>query len=171
MTVKDLKTNEYNPFYQTYIDACGKNGLVEGLINNLNFSLKFFNSIPTDKQEYSYNVGKWTIKELLQHLIDSERIFAYRALRIAREDKTNIPGYEHNDYVPVSRANNRNYSDLVEEFNLVRLSSIALFKSFDNQMLLNIGLANNDTISVRAIGFIMVGHYNHHIKVIKEKYL
>ncbi len=171
MTVKDLNTNEYNSFYQTYIDACGDFELVEGLINNLSNTLHQFNSIPSEKHEYSYDVGKWTIKELLQHLIDSERIFGYRALRIAREDKTNIPGYEHNDYVPVSRANNRSYTLLVEEFEFVRKSNIALYKSFDEKMLLNIGTANNDDISVRAIGFIMVGHYNHHINIIKERYL
>lgn len=171
MTVKDLNTNEYNSFYQTYIDACGGSELVEGLVSNFESTLNLFNSIPSEKQDYSYDVGKWTIKELLQHLIDSERIFAYRALRIAREDKTNIPGYEHNDYVPVSRANDRSYTDLVEEFELMRKSSIALFKSFDEQMLLNEGSANNDAISVRAIGFIMVGHYYHHIKIIKERYL
>ncbi len=171
MTIKDLNTNEYNSFYQAYIDACGDFELVEGLVNNLENTLKLFNSIPSEKQEYSYDVGKWTIKELLQHLIDSERIFAYRALRIAREDKTNIPGYEHNDYVPVSRANNRSYIDLVEEFELVRKSSIALFTGFDKKMLFNIGTANNDNISVRAIGFIMIGHYNHHIKIVNERYL
>jgi len=171
MTVKDLNTSEYNIFYQTYIDACGDFELVDGLVNNFDTTFNLFNSIPAEKHEYSYDVGKWTIKELIQHLIDSERIFAYRALRIAREDKTNIAGYEHNDYVPVSRANNRNYSDLVEEFKAIRKSSIALFKSFDNDMLLSTGTANNDAISVGAIGFIMVGHYNHHINVIKERYL
>lgn len=171
MTLETLNTNEYNSFYQTYIDACGNFELVEGLINNLEKTLDLFNSIPSEKQEYRYDEGKWTIKELLQHLIDSERIFAYRALRIAREDKTNIPGYEHNDYVPVSRANNRNYNDLIEEFEALRKSSISLFKSFDEAMLLNVGTANNDNISVRAIGFIMVGHYNHHINIIRERYL
>ncbi len=171
MTIKDLNTNEYNTFYQTYIDACRDSELVEGLVNNLENTLKLFNSIPSEKQEYSYDVDKWTIKELFQHLIDSERIFAYRALRIAREDKTNIPGYEHNDYVPVSRANNRIYDELIEEFKLARKSNIALFKSFDKDMLLSSGTANNDSISVRAIGFIMVGHYNHHINIVKERYL
>ncbi len=82
MTVKDLNTNEYNTFYQTYIDACGDSGLVEGLVNNLENTLKLFTSIPSEKQEYSYDVGKWTIKELLQHLIDSERIFACENIRI-----------------------------------------------------------------------------------------
>lgn len=171
MTVKDLNVNEYSSFYQTYINACGNNELVIELTNNLENSFNFFNSIPVEKQEYRYNTGKWTIKELLQHLIDSERIFAYRALRFAREDKTNIPGYEHNDYVPVSRANNRNYIDLIEEFKAVRKSSIFLFSSFDKTMLKNLGSANNDSISVRAIGFIIVGHYNHHQKVLKERYL
>ena len=171
MTVIDLNTSEYNPFYQVYVDACGNDELIQELTKNLKSSLYLFKTIPAEKQEYRYDVGKWSIKELLQHLIDSERIFAYRALRIARADKTNIPGYEHNDYVPVSKANNRNYSDLVEEFILLRKSSIALFRSFDENMLLSSGYANNDTITVRAIGFIMVGHYNHHINIIKERYL
>ena len=171
MTVIDLNTSEYNPFYQVYVDACGNDELIQELTKNLKSSLYLFKTIPAEKQEYRYDVGKWSIKELLQHLIDSERIFAYRALRIARADKTNIPGYEHNDYVPVSNANNRNYTDLVEEFELLRKSSIALFKSFDENMLLSSGTANNDTITVRAIGFIMVGHYNHHINIIKERYL
>ena len=171
MTVKDLSIDEYNAFYQVYIDECGRAELIKELTNNLAVSISLFKSIPSEKQEYRYDVGKWTIKELLQHLIDSERIFSYRALRIGRNDKTNIAGYEHDDYVPVSKANNRNYTDLIEEFELLRKSSIALFKSFDENMLLNNGTANNDTISVRAIGFIMVGHYNHHINIIKERYL
>lgn len=171
MTVKDLNIKEYNTFYQPYINVCGNFELIEGLTKNLVNTTNLFKEIPANKHEYSYEEGKWTIKEILQHLIDSERIFAYRALRIAREDKTNIPGYEHNDYVPVSRANNRNYLDLIEEFKVLRASNICLFESFDEQMLLNIGTANNDSISVRAIGFIMVGHYNHHLNVIKKRYL
>ncbi len=171
MNVKELNKNEYNSFYQTYIDACGKGELIDELEANLKSSLSLFKSIPVKKQEFSYAEGKWTIKELLQHLIDSERIFTYRALRVTREDKTNIPGYDHNEYVPVSRANSRNYKDLVEEFYLLRKSTIALYKSFDKKMLFSIGTANNDAISVRAIGFILVGHYNHHNKIIKERYL
>lgn len=171
MTTKSLNTTEYNEYYQTYIDACGNDNLIDELAKNHKSSLKLFKSIPFEKQEYSYADGKWTIKELLQHLIDSERIFAYRSLRIAREDKTNIPGYEHNDYVPVSRANLRKYDDLVEEFDAIRKSTISLFKSFDKKMLLSNGTANNDKISVRAIGFIMVGHFNHHSKIIRERYL
>ncbi len=171
MTVENLNTNEYNLFYQTYIDACGNFKLVEGLINNLEKTLELFNSIPSEKHEYRYDDGKWTIKELIHHLIDSERVFAYRALRIAREDKTNLPGYGHNDYVPVSRANKRSYIDLIEEFEALRKSSISLFKSFDETMLQNVGTANNEIISVRAIGFIMVGHYNHHMNIIRERYL
>jgi len=171
MSIKDLNYYEYNSFYQTYIDACGSNGLMDELKANYKKSLKLFKSIPFEKHEYRYDIDKWTIKELLQHLIDSERIFTYRALRIAREDKTNIPGYEHNDYVPVSRANNRKYKDLINEFKFVRKGSIALYKSFDEKMLLSIGVANNDDISVRAIGFIIAGHYNHHLNIITERYL
>ena len=129
------------------------------------------NSIPNHKLEYRYAEGKWTVKELLQHLIDSERIFTYRALRFAREDSTNIPGYEHDDYIIPSRANKRTIDSLLQEYKALRASSIKLFESFDEDMLLQIGSANSSNVSVRAMGYIMIGHETHHCNVIKERYL
>lgn len=171
MKIKDLNSNEYDSFYQTYIEACGVNELLAELKNSLKDTSFFFKSIPIDKIEYRYESGKWTIKELIQHLIDSERILTYRALRFARNDKTELMGYDHDNYVPESKANSRDYSELIEEFKNVRQSSIQLYSSFTEDMLLASGIANNNSISVRAIGFIVVGHCNHHVKVIKERYL
>lgn len=171
MTIANLKKDEYGSFYQTYIDICGSHELVEGLTINLDKTKQLFKSIQVDKQEFRYAEGKWTIKELLQHIIDSERIMTYRALRFSRNDSTGLPGYEHNDYVPESNANNREYNELIMEFESVRQSSILLFKSFDEEILKRTGFANKNAISVRALGFIITGHCNHHCQVIRERYL
>ena len=171
MRVNDLSKSEYSSFYQTYIEECGNKMLIEGLKENLKETLQFYKSIPTEKEEHRYDRGKWTIKELLQHIIDSERVFCYRALRFSRQDKTDLPGFEQDDYVPVSNANQRSLKDLIEEFEILRKSSICLFTSFDQQMLVTLGNANNNQMSVRAIGFIIVGHVNHHTKIIKDRYL
>ncbi len=171
MTVKDINTSEYDSFYQTYIDTCGENELLAELKDSLDDTTSFFESIPISKLDYRYEPGKWSIKELIQHLIDSERILTYRALRFARNDKTELMGYDHDNYVPESKASRRDPSDLIEEFKNVRNSSIQLYRSFTEQMLLSSGIANNNSISVRALGFIVLGHCNHHVKVIKERYL
>ena len=128
-------------------------------------------SIANDKLEYRYDKGKWTIKEVIQHLMDAERIFAYRALRIARQDQTPLPGFEQNDYVQPSQANERSLDDLINEFKAIRASTVALFNSFTDKMLLAKGTASNSPVSVRAIGFIIMGHEIHHCQVIKERYL
>ena len=171
MKVKDLNIGEYGAFYQPYLDICGNEELIEGLKFNLAKTSEFFKSIPLMKHEYSYENGKWTTKELIQHLIDTERIFAYRALRFARNDSTDLPGYDHNNYVPQSKADKREFKELIEEFIIVRNSSISLFKSFSANMMLKSGNSNNNQMSVRAIAFILVGHCNHHCKVIEERYL
>lgn len=115
-----------------------------------------------------YAEGKWTLNDILQHIIDSERIFAYRALRFARKDKTNLAGFDENIYA--SNVNARSLEDLMEEFKVVRKSSELLFGSFDNEMLKAIGTANETEVSVAAIGFALIGHAAHHLKIVKERY-
>lgn len=117
-----------------------------------------------------YAPNKWTSKELLQHMIDTERILAYRALTIAREDKTNLPGFEENDYVVSSMANHRELEDLINEFQILRVNTIALFKSFADEMLLQVGNANNVEITPLALGFTIAGHQLHHMKILRERY-
>ncbi len=171
MTTNDLISEEYASFYRPYIDKAQNLDLKEGLRQNFEKIYEFLNTIPESKLEYRYADDKWTIKEVIQHIIDTERIFAYRALRIARQDPTPLPGFEQNDYVPVSFANNRNIAELLADYKAVRQATISLFDSFTDTMLMQIGVANNCPISVRALGFITIGHENHHCNVIKERYL
>jgi hypothetical protein len=117
-----------------------------------------------------YSHGKWTVREILQHLIDSERIFCYRALTFARKDRTELPGFEENDYAPASKAGRRSVSDLLSELESVRMSSIFLFESFDDEMLKAEGVCSERVVSVLSIGFVLAGHFFHHYKVLKEKY-
>ena len=117
-----------------------------------------------------YERDKWTVKDILQHLIDCERIFCYRALRIARNDKTPLPGFDENEYIPEAKTERRTIDELLYELDSVRRTSILLFKSFDDEMLLRAGMCSGKNISVLAIGFTIAGHMLHHINVIKEKY-
>lgn len=171
MTVKDLTHVEYNPYYQTYINKTTDFPLKLGLPANFEKVLYFLNSIPLEKHEYRYAPEKWTIKEVVQHMMDTERIFAYRALRIARLDQTPLPGFDQDQYVEPSQANKRTFESLLSEYKAIRHATDTLFNSFDDEMLMRTGTASNSPISVRALGFIIMGHENHHCKVMKERYL
>jgi uncharacterized damage-inducible protein DinB len=170
MTKNDLDIGEFNPYYGTYINK------TQGLaINDLDgageLTIQFLRSIPSNKLSYRYAEGKWTIKEIIQHLMDAERIFSYRALRIAREDHTPLAGFEQDDYILPSMANERSLDDLINEFKTIKAATVSLYKSFSDQMLIQLGTASNSPVSVRAIAFIIMGHEIHHCEVIKERYL
>ncbi|MDG5491949.1 DinB family protein [Psychroserpens sp. SPM9] len=171
MTKEDLKKDEYNPYYQQYIQKSGDVTLTEGLKNNGDLTIAFLESIPEEKLEYRYAEGKWTIKEIIQHLIDTERVFTYRALCIARGDKTLFPGYDQDEYAANSEANKRSMFSLMNEYKAVRLASIIMFESFSEAMLKRIGVASNSNLSPRAVAFIVIGHENHHCEIINERYL
>lgn len=171
MTVKDLRSDEYDPYYQNYIDRTTDISLKRGLPSNFEKVLYFLNGIPVEKHEYRYADNKWTIKEVVQHMMDTERIFSYRALRIARNDGTWLPGFDQDSYVPSSKANERSFKSLLNEYKSIRNATDGLFDSFDDEMLLRTGTASNSLISVRALGFIIMGHENHHCEVMKERYL
>jgi hypothetical protein len=171
MTKEDLSINEYNPYYQQYIQKAGDVSISVGLKDNGDATVLFLESIPEEKLESRYQEGKWTIKEIIQHLIDTERVFAYRALCIARKDKTLFPGYDQDAYVVSCEANKRSMSSLMNEYKTVRLASIIMFESFSYGMLTRIGVASNSNLSPRAVAFITIGHENHHCEIIKERYL
>jgi hypothetical protein len=171
MNTSSLQSTEYAIFYKPYIEALGEGVLMNELEQSLSFFINFLKTIPSEKYEFRYAEGKWTIKDIVQHLIDAERIFAYRALRIARKDKTPLPGFEENEYVETALANKRVMNDLMDEFTTVRKATITLFKTFTEEQLLQMGTASEKPVSVRAIGFITLGHQKHHEKVIKERYL
>ena len=171
MTHQDLNHNEFNPYYGTYIKKSGALTLKEALAVNHIKILEFLGAIPHSKLEYRYTDGKWTIKEIIQHLIDTERVFAYRSMCISRKDKTLFPGFDQDEYVVNCNANQRTIDTLIEEYRSNRLATINLFNSFTNEMLTEIGTASNSNLSVRAVGFIILGHENHHCQVIQERYL
>lgn len=171
MKVTDIPENEYSIFNATYINAAGEGNLYEDLEISLHDFIRFVQDIPMDKFDYRYAEGKWTIKEIIQHVIDTERIFSYRALRISRNDITALPGFDENDYALNTNANDRHLQSLLTELSIVRQSTLALFKSFSEEQIKRIGIASNNEISVRAIGFIIIGHQKHHQKVFKERYL
>lgn len=161
----------YQPYTISYISKVPEDDVMDAFRNQHELVKDFFGSIPEDKYEYAYAPGKWTLKEMLQHIIDAERIFAYRALCIARMEKQSLPGFEENDYAANSAANSRNWADLVEELQVVRKSSEILFASFNDHALHNKGISNNAVVTPNSIGFIAVGHLYHHVSVITERYL
>lgn len=171
MTKNDLKFEEYHPYYQPYVDKAEGLGIMADLKEGLRQALAFIRAIPENKHNFRYADGKWSVKEVVQHLIDTERVFAYRALCIARHDKTNLPGFDQDDFVSHSRAANRNMTDLIAEYQAVRMATIALFESFEKDVLTAVGRANNSLLSVRAIAFIIAGHEKHHLQIIKVRYL
>ena len=169
--MKNLDRKEFSDYFNYYINLNPHDNLIGGLENQLTITQSFFKNLTANKLGYQYETGKWTPKDILQHLIDTERVFSYRALRFARFDEIALPGYEENNYAAHANANSRSIDDLLNEYKLVRLATIALFKSFDENMLKNIGTASNANNSVRSIGYTIVGHEIHHINVIQERYL
>lgn len=172
MKPSQLQPKEFASYYQTYISQVSDEyTLIEELEISLHRFIKFVQDIPMDKFDYRYAEGKWTIKDILQHIIDAERIFGYRALRFARNDKTDLPGFEENDYVDEAHANDRTIIQLLTELSAVRHATLLLFKTFSDSQLLRMGTANSNAMSVRALGFIIIGHQNHHQRIFEERYL
>lgn len=172
MKKANLTSGEYDAYYETYLKHVEDDtDLIEGLNHSLQATPIFFEKLPERKLHFQYAEAKWTPKEILQHLIDTERIFTYRALRISRNDTTELPGFDENAYVPPSQANKKPIHQLNEEFTSLRKANIAMYQGFSDAMLQKLGKASGTPISVRAIPFILLGHELHHIRVIKERYL
>lgn len=163
--------NDFAPFYSGYIARVKEDDVLTALANQHRIIEPFLNSIPASKWNYAYAEGKWTVKELVQHIIDAERIFAYRALCIARKDETPLPSFDEASYAPASEAHRRTVAELIEEFLAVRKATELLFKSFTEEMLQHRGVASNKPVSVNALGFITVGHFYHHKNIIEDKSL
>jgi uncharacterized damage-inducible protein DinB len=162
--------NEYAPFYKGYIEAVGNDVYAE--LENQSTNLpELIRSIPIEKGDYAYAAGKWTIKELLGHIIDTERIMVYRLISVARNDKTLLPGFEENEYVRNAHFADRTLQSFAEEFELLRKANVFLLKSLSEEELNRIGNANGSPISTRALLFIIAGHLKHHVKILSERYL
>ncbi|MFP5041816.1 DinB family protein [Parasediminibacterium sp. JCM 36343] len=162
----------YHPIYQQpYIDAAQGETIGELIASYSQRLIAFINAIPEAKANYSYAESKWTVKQVLQHIIDTERIFTYRALCISRGETTNLPGFDENSYAANAPAQHRTLASLKEEFALVRKSTDMLFASFTEKQLQRVGTTNNYMVSVNALCFIVFGHNLHHEKVLRERYL
>lgn len=170
--IEKPKEGEFKPYYHQYIDLVpGNSFLLHQLRINYEELRAFILSLPKDKLEYRYREEKWTIKETLVHLIDTERVFAYRALRVARNDKHDLRSFDPEMYVPFSNANARSVENILEEYEAIRKSTYLLFTSFDEIAWARIGQADMNPLSVRAALYIIIGHELHHLQIIKERYL
>jgi uncharacterized damage-inducible protein DinB len=170
--IEKPSAGEYAPYTIIYIGLLPDDGLIlEHLADNFRATKEFILSLPAEKLAHRYAEGKWTIKQILVHLVDDERIYAYRALRFARNDQTELPGFEQDDYARHSGADERDIADILREFGLVRQSTIALFEGLDEAALLRAGVADGKVMSVRAAAYHIAGHELRHVNIIRERYL
>jgi len=163
--------SEYAPYYAGYIARCEGDDLGTALHDAATRFVAVVGSVPEARGDHRYAPGKWSIKEVLQHMIDCERVFAYRALRFARNDSTELHGFDEDAYAPAAEADRRTLDDLRREHAAVRAATIALFNSFAPAMLTRQGRANGNPFSVRALGWAIAGHELHHLDVIQQRYL
>jgi len=161
----------FSDYFFRYIQLVDDGNILEKLIEQRSKATDFLRSIDVTKLDHRYAEDKWTIKEVLQHIVDAERVFAYRALAFARRDTNALPSFDENLYAQNSHASLRKWEDLVSEFDFVRRSTELLFKSFTEDDMHSTGTASGNEISVVALGYISVGHVEHHINIIKERYL
>lgn len=162
---------DYPVYFQKYIDCVpGEQDLLTNFTLQKPVILDFLNGISEEKSLHAYAPGKWTLREMLQHIIDTERIFSYRALCFARGETISLPGFDESIYAANVAANERSWKSLVEEFSIVRQSTEMLFKSFSSDILKRTGIANNNVTSVASMGFITLGHVYHHKNIIEERY-
>lgn len=163
--------NEYAEYYERYISLVEENDIVAVLENQQTELLEFFKKLDEENSLFAYAEGKWSIKEVIGHLTDGERIFAYRALRISRADQTPIEGFEQDGYIENSDFNNTPLSDLTDELLLNRQANVIFFKNLTDEAWLRTGTASDNPVSVRALAFMMAGHIRHHLNILNERYL
>lgn len=163
--------DEFAPYYGRYINAVPDGDVLALLERQIGETLALLRTIPEARGSHRYAPGKWSIKEVLGHMADTERVFAYRALRFARGDRTPLPGFEQNDWVPFSNADARPLGELAEELRLVRGATVALFRGLDDAALARRGTASGVEFTTRALAWIIAGHERHHLRVLGERYL
>jgi uncharacterized damage-inducible protein DinB len=162
---------EHAPEFSQYVTLVAEGDILQTLEQQMENSLSLLRTIPSDKANFRYAPDKWSVKELLGHLIDSERIFSYRALRFARNDQTPLAGYDQDDYVREGDFDSRDLADMAEEFATLRRATIQLLRSLNETEWLRHGKANENDVSVRALAYIIAGHELHHMEVLRSRYL
>ncbi|HEV2480523.1 MAG TPA: DinB family protein [Puia sp.] len=158
-------------FYQSYIDLIKDNDFREAIRKNTKQFRRVMESIPRKKYDYSYAEGKWSIRQMLQHIIDAERVFAYRALRLSRMDPTPLPGWDEKAWAQHDGATERRWKDLLEEFGAVRKATQYLFDSLSDEQLRFVGTVRERQLNAFTIGFVLPGHVAHHMRILEERYL
>ncbi|MBX9734376.1 MAG: DinB family protein [Chitinophagaceae bacterium] len=170
-TVAKPQTNDYPAYFGRYINLVDANDLQTAVTTYSRPLTYFFVNLPEEKADYAYAPGKWTIKDLLQHIIDTERIMSYRLLCIARGEQTALPGFEEDAYASAAHASKRSFTSLKEEFIALRKSTDLLIQSLTEEQLNNTGTASNKPTTANAIGYIIFGHIMHHKNIVEERYL
>lgn len=172
MKTTDISASEFDPYYGRYIyKVSDEVTLRKGFEEGISTVVEFFRTIPADKLDHRYEPDKWSIKEIIQHLIDTERIFIYRCFRIARRDKTSLAGFDQTTYMKPSSADHKKLDDLLSEFAAGRANSIAILNSLSDDDLKAIGESNSTSMSARAAAFTIIGHDIWHMEIIKKRYL
>jgi uncharacterized damage-inducible protein DinB len=161
----------YPPYFKNYVDQVPDEDLLTGFRNQLPVIKDLLNAVTEEQSNHAYQPGKWTLKELLLHITDTERIFNFRALCIARGETASLPGFDENMYAANSNANERKWQNLVDEFMAVRASTQFLYESFSEKALQSTGISNNNSATAESFGFITLGHFYHHKNIIVERYL
>lgn len=162
---------EYHEYYAGYVSQVGENDILKMLKDQQGEFIQFIQTIPEDRYNYAYAENKWTIKQLIRHIIDVERMFGFRAMAIARGEKNKLPGFDDHLYVQMADDSKNSIADLLNEFESLRIGHIQMISNFTVQALERVGNANGSDVSVRAIIFIIAGHLVHHKQVITERYL
>ena len=157
-------------YFSRYIESVDNENVIETLKQNASYLENFYKNLESEMQNYKYAADKWTFKEILGHLTDTERIFGFRALAIARGEKQSLPGFDENEYMSAADFANQSLASLLNQYKLCRLATLALFESFSEEVQSNMGTANGNAISVRALMFMIAGHEIHHIKIMNERY-
>ncbi len=171
ISAEQISKDEYGSFYATYIDHCEGKSLMAQMKSGKETLPAVIEGLTNKEMMYRYEPGKWSIKQMIGHITDTERVMAFRALAFSRGDKNPLPGFEQDHYVEQANFEERSAADLLNEYNLVRQSTIALFSSFTQHMMKKRGTASDVDFTVRALGMIICGHEIHHIKILSERYL
>lgn len=163
--------SEYDPYYERYVSLVEADDMIDKLASQPTKLQDLLTAVPDDRGTFAYAEGKWSTKELVGHLIDGERMFAYRLFRISRGDQTPIEGFEQDGYIENAHSNQRSFAELFEEFSLLRRANMILINNLTDEAWDYTGTANDVRISVRALIYIMAGHIEHHLGILKERYL
>ena len=170
--MKRPKKTEYAPFHETYLKQVPARGTARGLLKNtFKDAQQIFGSLPEDMGDYAYEPGKWTIKQMIIHIIDAERVFAYRLLSFMRGDRIALPGFNQDVWMEQADVSHRTIKDLMKEWKAVRDNTLFLLQQCSEEQSKFIGTASNWKVSVRAYFFVIIGHQLHHMQVLRERYL